>query len=276
MVTDLKSLVDFATAEEASRHRNPLKEIAAISKNTQQSKKPIQTCHYCGQSSHGILNKMRLKQCPAYGKKCNKCQKFNHFASLCRSPKAAAITVENSDETGDEEAAVSGFVTAILPTLKITSSDTARPVVQKLKSQLASVTTLPVPHQIFCRQSKWWKRLPPKTSPTIELSVALDKPAYAELGLIPPELTERRGAGFARARRGTADTGAQLTVIHESELMALGVKKHSIFPVAMAVNTVTKTSIDLIGGIFLMLSSFNPTTGKNIFNEAIMLCINLA
>ena len=157
---------------------------------------------------------------------------------------------------------MSGFVTAILPTLKITSSDTARPVVQKLRSQLASVTTLPVPHQIFCRQSKRWKRLPPKTSPTIELSVALDKPAYAELGLIPPELTKRRGAGFARARRGTADTGAQLTVMHESELMALGVKKHSIFPVAMAVNTVTKTFIDLIGGIFLKLSSFNPTTGK--------------
>ena len=36
VVTNLNSLVNFATVEEASRHRNPLKEIAAISKNTQQ------------------------------------------------------------------------------------------------------------------------------------------------------------------------------------------------------------------------------------------------
>ena len=137
------------------------------------------------------MNKMRLKHCPAYGKKCNKCQKYNHFATLCRSSKTAAMTVEEPQGDVDEIPAVSGFVTAILPTLEISSPQTEKPVIQEMRAQLASVTTLPVPHHIICRQSQRWKRSPPKMSPTIDLSVAVDKPAYAELGLMPPELTKR-------------------------------------------------------------------------------------
>ena len=240
VVKDLQSLIDFATAEEASRHRQPLKEIAAI-QNKPQPAQPKQ-CHYCGLQSHGQYNKQRSKQCPAFGKKCSKCGRNNHFANVCRSSRTAAINVDQDENS--EEPSVSEFVTAILPTLKITSVDSAKPAVQALRMEQNSVTTLPVPHHIFCQQTKHWKRSPPKSPPTVELSVMVDKAAYAELNLLPPELTKKQGAGFARARKGTADTGAQLTVVNEQELAALGVKKHSIFPLAMSVNSVTKTPID--------------------------------
>ena len=40
-----------------------------------------QPCEYCGQSGTHPAG----KSCPAYRKKCLKCQKFNHFAVVCRA-----------------------------------------------------------------------------------------------------------------------------------------------------------------------------------------------
>ena len=44
------------------------------------SHKP-QPCAYCGLTG----THPQGKNCPAYGKKCNKCQKWNHFSSVCRA-----------------------------------------------------------------------------------------------------------------------------------------------------------------------------------------------
>ena len=40
-----------------------------------------ETNGYCGQ----VGAHPEGKNCPAYGKKCSKCQKFNHFATVCRA-----------------------------------------------------------------------------------------------------------------------------------------------------------------------------------------------
>ena len=56
------------------------------------------------------------------------------------------------------------------------------------------------------------------------------------------------------------DTGAQLTVVNVCELAALGIKKHTIFQLATTVNTVTRASIDLVGGVFLEISACDPTS----------------
>ena len=40
-----------------------------------------QPCGYCGQ----VGTHPKGKNCPAYGKKCSKCQRFNHFATVCRA-----------------------------------------------------------------------------------------------------------------------------------------------------------------------------------------------
>ena len=42
--------------------------------------KMINDCAYCGRSHPA-------RKCPAYGKSCNKCNKLNHFSSVCRQAK---------------------------------------------------------------------------------------------------------------------------------------------------------------------------------------------
>ena len=38
-------------------------------------------CEYCGQTGTHPAG----KDCPAYGKKCSKCKRLNHFAAVCRA-----------------------------------------------------------------------------------------------------------------------------------------------------------------------------------------------
>ena len=85
---------------------------------------------------------------------------------------------------------------------------------------------------------------------------------YGELKLCPPKLVKRAGAGHSRACKATTDTGAQLTVINVAELHTLGIKLDSIFSVATHLNTVTKASVDLVGGAFLKFSVTNSSTGE--------------
>ena len=66
---------------------------------------------------------------------------------------------------------------------------------------------------------------------------------------------KRAGAGHARNRKATDDTGAQLTVMNVGELHSLGVKQETILPVATNVNTVTSSAVDIVGGIFLRISA---------------------
>ena len=130
------------------------------------------------------------------------------------------------------------------------------------KSANGPVNSLPIPHYLYDKEIRQWQQRAPKPSPTVTVTAQLDKMAYAELHLNLPKLVKKPGAGYSRARRATADTGAQLTVINSRELQALGIKKETIFPIATSVNTVTKSNIDLIGGVFLKFMASNPLTGS--------------
>lgn len=46
-----------------------------------QGAKTQQPCAYCGMTGRHPAG----RDCPAYGKRCNKCNRFNHFASVCKS-----------------------------------------------------------------------------------------------------------------------------------------------------------------------------------------------
>ena len=103
---------------------------------------------------------------------------------------------------------------------------------------------------------KWKKTLPP-APPVISVSLSIDRQAYGELKLNPPKLVKRPGAGHARRRNATEDTGAQLTVMNIKELTGLGIKQNSIFQVETGVNTVTSSAVDIVGGVFLRISAYD-------------------
>ena len=63
--------------EQVRRLQSENKKLKAKIESTQTSKSQ---CYRCGRD-----NCPRGNKCPANGKKCQKCQKMNHFAKVCRA-----------------------------------------------------------------------------------------------------------------------------------------------------------------------------------------------
>ena len=78
------------------------------SKNTHKQKErhQISNCKFCG-GSH------TRGDCPAYGKKCRKCKKENHFAAVCLSSKdIREIEINSSDSSSTDEDFIIGAIEA--------------------------------------------------------------------------------------------------------------------------------------------------------------------
>ena len=59
-----------------------------------ENEKMVENCRYCGDTH-------KVRKCPAYGTKCKKCGKFNHFARLCKSKNNVNIVDESNSEDSD-------------------------------------------------------------------------------------------------------------------------------------------------------------------------------
>ena len=75
---------------------NDLKQKSLAGQRTNQQE-GNRKCRGCGYNRHP----KGRDQCPAQGKKCNNCGKFNHFANVCMSSKTNAV--QNAPETTDHD-----------------------------------------------------------------------------------------------------------------------------------------------------------------------------
>lgn len=96
----------YATKQTSSRDDSAGSTDRKPSKQTgrqQQSRPNDSSCYFCGGDRHD-----NRKKCPAYGEKCRKCKKFNHFATVCQnkvlvSEKRVKSINVHSDDSSDEE-----------------------------------------------------------------------------------------------------------------------------------------------------------------------------
>ena len=84
---DVKKLTKRPEARQPARRRSGYKKK--------------QPCGYCGQ----VGTHPEGKNCPAYGKKCSKCQKFNHFATVCKAdtPRDSKKGQQRKPERGQSD-----------------------------------------------------------------------------------------------------------------------------------------------------------------------------
>lgn len=82
------------------RHESNFDIIESMDINKFENKnkvKMIKKCKFCGRDHE-------VKKCPAYGKKCSKCNKLNHFAVVCKSKQN--INNVNINDTNTENSTI--------------------------------------------------------------------------------------------------------------------------------------------------------------------------
>ena len=94
----LETAVDIARASEKAREQageiSGEQEVHKLTKRNQYSKYE-KDCRYCG--TH---HEFKKEKCPAFGKQCNKCHGYNHYARKCRKQEINMMDDERSTENG--------------------------------------------------------------------------------------------------------------------------------------------------------------------------------
>lgn len=83
-----------STSRECTRRQTEREQLGATSNqaiNFQQQRK----CTKCNRYH-------KFRQCPAFGKRCNKCQLFNHFAQVCKTKNVNHIQNQENDKVSDD------------------------------------------------------------------------------------------------------------------------------------------------------------------------------
>ena len=133
----LEEVLKFVEAKEAGeRSASRLFETQGIDasrsqycQNKQETAKPRKDegkddpSNNCGKRGHGksALPKARKTNCPAYGKRCDHCNRPNHFATVCRSK----TSTPTNPRTGDDANEGAIFDTSVLQPVPITTTTKA-------------------------------------------------------------------------------------------------------------------------------------------------------
>ena len=186
------------------------------------------TCTYCGTRGHGKKppTRVRRTECPAFGTKCNRCDKDHHFEMMCKSKHG----VRPAKDTGHED--------AIFDTLcEITSADSTKS------------TTLD--HHIFDKFTKEWLRRQSKPQPYIRLQMSIRREDYDHFEF-PLRIPQTRS--FVSAM---ADTGCQSCLAGLKIVKKLGLSTRDLIPVNIKMHAADNHDIRILGATILRLSGKN-------------------
>lgn len=91
MADELKVQVIKKTEHKGKQEKYKVKQ----DRERERDKKATRNCTYCG-STHPP------RRCPAYKKKCNNCQKYNHFEKMCKFKRMNVVEKDDSDEDKED------------------------------------------------------------------------------------------------------------------------------------------------------------------------------
>ena len=180
--------------------------------------KDQETCTYCGTKGHGRNppTRVRRKECPVFGTKCNYCNKDHHFEKMCRG-KHGAKPVKSTEH-------------------KDTISDT---VCQITSTDPDSTKRASVDHHVFDKFTKARLRRCSKSQPYVRLQMKIRREDYDHFGF-PFRVPQARS--FISAM---ADTGCQSCLAGLKVVKKLGVSVRDLIPVNIKMQAANNDSIHI-------------------------------
>ena len=200
-------------------------------------------CSHCGKTNHSSTPAVRERSCPAYSKKCGKCDRIGHFQSQCRSGKprpnsgrASEVTGEVVDQSMEANSVSIGMMAGVLQ------------VMSSVTREVRKASQIKVPHLLY-EQLRWVQRLPP-SHPTLTVEATVSVQGYNQNGFKPPAATKRRSADLITL----PDTGCQACCLGPSQLHSLGLSESDLLTPALNLKAANATGINVLGAVFLYIS----------------------
>ena len=159
-------------------------------------------CSYCGTKGHGksAPGRQRRLECPAYGHKCELCNRDHHMESVCRSrdnPKRAPAPPHQ--DSGN----------AVFNALcNVSDSSQHRSSGRK---------TIPLDHHVFDNLSDTWRKQRSTPQPFVTVTIKIVKKDYTDLGF------DLSASTMSCQAPGLTDTGCQSCLAGIKIISRLGV-----------------------------------------------------
>ena len=165
--------------------------------------------------------RIRRKECPAFGTKCNHCDKDHHFERMCRS-RHGTKPVEREDTISDS-------------LCQATSTDNTK--------------RARMDHHVFDKLTKAWLRRRSRSQLYIRLQATVQWEDYDHFGFPLPQ-----ARSFVSAM---ADTGCQSCLAGLKVVKSLGISVRDLIPVNIKMQAANNDRIRILGATILRLSGKN-------------------
>ena len=217
-------------------------------------------CNYCGNQGHGKTSPgmTRKTSCPAYGKVCTSCQKFHHFASVCRNKNKHNTNNSISTEASKPD-------DQVLHALGV--DDTS------FRFQLCAISnnttnrSITIDHHLYNHLEERWSRQPSKPQPFLTLTIGICREDYSQFGLEPPQSTKTAEVS------AMADTGCQSCLAGMNVIQRLGVQESDLILVRTQMHAANNNKITILGAVLLEFSG-TASNGDRLFTRQITYVTN--
>ena len=177
-------------------------------------------CSYCGTKGHGksAPTKVRRKDCPAFGTRCDSCDREHHFGKMCRSRG------DNRAVRGQQESALFDTLSTITSRQHSNSID----------------------HHTYSQSTLSWKRTQSKSQPFLTISLQTQAEDYIHLG------HTLRAPQRRITVQAMADTGCQSCLAGTTTMKRLGLKTTDLLPVSLKMHAANNSKI--LGAILVKIA----------------------
>ena len=193
-------------------------------------------CSYCGETGHGrrSMRHIRKQLCPAFTKKCAKCNITGHIPKMCRSDHEAKLVAIDSQ---------SSLQTGFLGGIEVAKIDTTKSI--KLN------------HKEYT-EIQGWSTNNSNKHPLVTVGIEVSTEDFGTFGLSLPKRVYN-----STSRIAIADTGA-MTMVAGKELVAgLGLTVKDLIPVSIELSAANNSKLNILGGIFVNVWG-RSKTGKKL------------
>ena len=224
-------------ARSTYKRENAFKRPTPRDPPTHDMKTDKSTCGHCGNNTHGPSLKERQKSCPAYGQKCSICERYHHFAQVCRNQVKLA-TKSSSRET---DAVFNALCAAT----------------DKEEPEDCNSCAITLDHHIYDTLADTWVNRRSKPQPYLPITVYCTPADTHALGF-KTKFTSTKSARF----EAMADTGCQSSLAGIEVIRKLGLTESDLIPVSLKMHAANNAAINILGAVVLRFVGTSPN-GKS-------------